>query len=30
METRAAWSAYEASDDVVTVTFASQGVRFDV
>lgn len=27
METRAAWSAYEASDDVVTVTFASQGVQ---
>jgi len=27
METRAAWSAYEAADDVVTVTFASQGVQ---
>ena len=27
METRAAWSAYDAADDVVTVTFASQGVQ---
>ena len=27
METRAAWSAYESADDVVTVTFASQGVQ---
>src|SRR5215467_14938342 len=27
METRAAWSAYDASDDLVTVTFASQGVQ---
>jgi carbon-monoxide dehydrogenase large subunit len=27
METRAAWSAYEAADDVVTVTFSSQGVQ---
>ncbi|WP_428674146.1 xanthine dehydrogenase family protein molybdopterin-binding subunit [Reyranella sp.] len=27
METRAAWSAYEPADDVVTVTFASQGVQ---
>ena len=27
METRAAWSAYDPKDDVVTVTFASQGVQ---
>ena len=27
METRAAWSVYDAADDVVTVTFASQGVQ---
>ena len=27
METRAAWSAYEPADDLVTVTFASQGVQ---
>src|ERR1700730_17258938 len=27
METRAAWSAYDAADDVATVTFASQGVQ---
>ncbi len=27
METRAAWSAYDASEDLVTVTFASQGVQ---
>lgn len=27
METRAAWSTYDASDDVVTVTFSSQGVQ---
>ena len=27
METRAAWSAYEPSADLVTVTFASQGVQ---
>jgi aerobic carbon-monoxide dehydrogenase large subunit len=27
METRAAWSAYDAAGDVVTVTFASQGVQ---
>src|SRR5260370_18044214 len=27
METRAAWSAYGPADDVVTVTFASQGVQ---
>jgi len=27
METRAAWSAYDAADDLVTVTFASQGVQ---
>ena len=27
METRAAWSAYEAAADLVTVTFASQGVQ---
>ena len=27
METRAAWSAYEPADDVVTVTFSSQGVQ---
>ena len=27
METRAAWSAYDPADDVVTVTFASQGVQ---
>jgi carbon-monoxide dehydrogenase large subunit len=27
METRAAWSAYDATDDVVTVTFSSQGVQ---
>jgi carbon-monoxide dehydrogenase large subunit len=27
LETRAAWSAYDAADDVVTVTFASQGVQ---
>ena len=27
METRAAWSAYDAADDVVTVTFSSQGVQ---
>jgi len=27
METRAAWSAYDPADEVVTVTFASQGVR---
>lgn len=27
METRAAWSAYDAGDDLVTVTFASQGVQ---
>jgi carbon-monoxide dehydrogenase large subunit len=27
METRAAWSAYDAAEDVVTVTFASQGVQ---
>ena len=27
METRAAWSAYDAVDDLVTVTFSSQGVQ---
>ncbi len=27
METRAAWSAYDAAGDLVTVTFASQGVQ---
>jgi len=27
METRAAWSSYDAAKDVVTVTFASQGVQ---
>src|SRR5260370_4837143 len=27
METRAAWSAYDPADDVVAVTFASQGVQ---
>jgi len=27
METRAAWSSYDAATDVVTVTFASQGVQ---
>jgi carbon-monoxide dehydrogenase large subunit len=27
METRAAWSAYDATGDVVTVTFSSQGVQ---
>ena len=27
METRAAWSIYDAADDVVTVTFSSQGVQ---
>ena len=27
METRAAWSAYDAAEDLVTVTFASQGVQ---
>ena len=27
METRAAWSAYDATDDLVTVTFSSQGVQ---
>jgi carbon-monoxide dehydrogenase large subunit len=27
METRAAWSAYDAADHVVTVTFSSQGVQ---
>jgi carbon-monoxide dehydrogenase large subunit len=27
METRAAWSSYDAVDDVVTVTFSSQGVQ---
>jgi carbon-monoxide dehydrogenase large subunit len=27
METRAAWSAYEAASDLVTVTFSSQGVQ---
>ena len=27
METRAAWSAYDASSDLVTVTFGSQGVQ---
>jgi len=27
METRAAWSNYDASDDLVTVTFSSQGVQ---
>ena len=27
METRAAWSSYDAADDLVTVTFASQGVQ---
>ncbi|MBX9944000.1 MAG: xanthine dehydrogenase family protein molybdopterin-binding subunit [Reyranella sp.] len=27
METRAAWSAYDAASDLVTVTFASQGVQ---
>jgi carbon-monoxide dehydrogenase large subunit len=27
METRAAWSAYDATDDLVTVTFGSQGVQ---
>ena len=27
METRAAWSAYEPASDLVTVTFASQGVQ---
>jgi carbon-monoxide dehydrogenase large subunit len=27
METRAAWSAYDAAHDLVTVTFASQGVQ---
>lgn len=27
METRAAWSAYDAADDLVTVTFGSQGVQ---
>src|SRR5262245_24057901 len=27
METRAAWSAYDPADDLVTVTFSSQGVQ---
>ncbi|MFI5001721.1 MAG: xanthine dehydrogenase family protein molybdopterin-binding subunit, partial [Reyranellales bacterium] len=27
METRAAWSSYDPADDVVTVTFSSQGVQ---
>ena len=27
METRAAWSAWDAADDLVTVTFSSQGVQ---
>ncbi len=27
METRAAWSSYDAADDIVTVTFSSQGVQ---
>ena len=27
LETRAAWSAYDADDDLVTVTFSSQGVQ---
>ncbi len=27
LETRAAWSAYDPADDVVTVTFSSQGVQ---
>jgi carbon-monoxide dehydrogenase large subunit len=27
METRAAWSSYDAADDLVTVTFSSQGVQ---
>lgn len=27
METRAAWSSYDATDDLVTVTFSSQGVQ---
>jgi carbon-monoxide dehydrogenase large subunit len=27
LETRAAWSAYDAADDIVTVTFSSQGVQ---
>src|SRR5471030_77206 len=27
METRAAWSAYDAADNLVTVTFSSQGVQ---
>lgn len=27
METRAAWSAYDAAEDLVTVTFSSQGVQ---
>ena len=27
METRAAWSSYDQADDVVTVTFSSQGVQ---
>lgn len=27
METRAAWSAYDQADDLVTVTFSSQGVQ---
>lgn len=27
METRAAWSSYDADDDLVTVTFSSQGVQ---
>src|SRR5262249_52254051 len=27
LETRAAWSAYDAADDLVTVTFGSQGVQ---
>ncbi len=27
METRAAWSAYDAGEDLVTVTFSSQGVQ---
>jgi carbon-monoxide dehydrogenase large subunit len=27
LETRAAWSSYDPADDVVTVTFASQGVQ---
>jgi aerobic carbon-monoxide dehydrogenase large subunit len=27
METRAAWSGYDAAEDVVTVTFSSQGVQ---